>query len=191
MKALTNLLEELRDETEGDEKISIGGFVDNFADRGFGPLLLLPTFVVLLPTGAIPGVPTTCAILLVLISGQLLFGKKYPWLPGFLKKASISREKFVKAVDKVKPVTEKIDGFLGKRLQFLTGKIAKRIVAGIVILLALVMVPLEAVPMAVFAPASAIALLALGLTAGDGVLMLLGFLVSGFAVFAMIYWWPF
>ncbi|WP_339927585.1 exopolysaccharide biosynthesis protein, partial [uncultured Cobetia sp.] len=57
---LTGLLEELDREIEGD--ISLGDILEHFNSRGFGPLLVLPALLVLLPTGAIPGVPTTCAL---------------------------------------------------------------------------------------------------------------------------------
>ena len=61
---LTGLLEELDREIEGD--ISLGDILEHFNSRGFGPLLVLPALLVLLPTGAIPGVPTTCALFIVL-----------------------------------------------------------------------------------------------------------------------------
>nr|WP_053070786.1 exopolysaccharide biosynthesis protein [Halomonas sp. PR-M31] len=54
---LTQLLEQL-DDSDSGETIQLQDIVDNFETRGFGPLLVLPALIVLLPTGAIPGIPT-------------------------------------------------------------------------------------------------------------------------------------
>ena len=78
---LTDILVKLADEPDGSE-LSLVSVVETMQGRGFGPLLLAPTLMVLLPTGAIPGVPTLGALLIVLVAGQLVAGKRTPWVPG-------------------------------------------------------------------------------------------------------------
>ena len=65
----------LADEPDGSE-LSLVSVVETMQGRGFGPLLLAPTLMVLLPTGAIPGVPTLSALLIMLVE-SLLVGKRW------------------------------------------------------------------------------------------------------------------
>ena len=59
-----NSIVELMDNmySESGDTTSLGEVIERFEDRGFGPLLLMPALIALLPTGAIPGVPTLCGI---------------------------------------------------------------------------------------------------------------------------------
>ena len=52
--SISGLLDKLVDESD-NEKQSAGEIIARFEDRGFGPLLLIPSLIALLPTGAIPG----------------------------------------------------------------------------------------------------------------------------------------
>ena len=67
---LTDILVKLADEPDGDE-LSLVSVVETMQGRGFGPLLLAPTLMVLLPTGAIPGVPTLSALLILVETGDV------------------------------------------------------------------------------------------------------------------------
>ena len=69
--SIADLLDEMYD--ENSDKTSLGKVIERFEDRGFGPLLLVPALVALLPTGAIPGVPTICGITLFFICIQICF----------------------------------------------------------------------------------------------------------------------
>ena len=94
---LTDILVKLADEPDGSE-LSLVSVVETMQGRGFGPLLLAPTLMVLLPTGAITGVPTLSALLIMLVAGQLVFGKRAPWVPGRLRQMSFERARFRAAV---------------------------------------------------------------------------------------------
>lgn len=164
--------------------------VQTMQGRGFGPLLLAPTLMVLLPTGAIPGVPTMSALLIVLVAGQLVVGKRTPWVPGRLRQVSFERKKFRAAVARVRPWTERIDRLLKPRLRALTVWPLNRIGALACLLLAMAMVPLELVPFAAAVPALLIALYALALAAHDGVLALFSLAGVIAAAFAAVHFWP-
>lgn len=186
---LTDILVKLADEPDGDE-LSLVSVVETMQGRGFGPLLLAPTLMVVLPTGAIPGVPTLSALLIVLVAGQLVVGKRTPWVPGRLRQASFEREKFQAAVARVRPWTERIDRLLKPRLRALTVWPFNRIGALVCLLLAVAMVPLELVPFAAAVPALIIALYALALAAHDGALALFSLVGMVAAVLAAVHFWP-
>ena len=172
---LNGLLEELDREIVGD--ISLGSILEHFNSRGFGPLVVLPALLVLLPTGAIPGVPTTCALFIVLIAGQLLLGRRTPWLPKRLADFSFDHTRLTHGVQRVRPWTLRIDRLLKPRLRFMTQGFAYRAIAILAIALALTMVPLELVPFAAALPAVTLLLLGLGLIGEDGLVILLALLV--------------
>ncbi|MDF9435735.1 MULTISPECIES: exopolysaccharide biosynthesis protein [Chromohalobacter] len=184
--SLTQLLEKLDDANDG-RTIHLQDVVDTFQSRGFGPLVTLPALLALLPTGGVPGVPSLCAIFIALIAVQQLFGRQSPWLPRKLRERGISHDKLHRSVERVRPWTRRIDRLLAQRLDILLQPVARRFIAVLVIALALAMIPLELLPFAAAMPALAITVIGLGMTADDGLLLLIGVLLAaGLAVSA--YW---
>lgn len=186
---LTDILVMLANEPQ-EEQLSLPTLVNTMQGRGFGPLLLVPAILVLLPTGAIPGVPTLYATLIVLVAGQLVAGKRSPWIPKRLRRVHFEREQFRDMVDKVRPWTRRIDKLLKPRLQWLTLAPFNRVGALLCLLVAATMVPLELVPFAAAVPALIILLYALALSAHDGVLALTGLAVMITAAVAAVHFWP-
>jgi len=174
---LTGMLDRLRRDVDGDS-ISLGDVVAHFESRGFGPLLLIPAIVATLPTGAVPGVPAVCGVFIALISIQIVFGKSHPWLPKWLRDRSIDHAKFDRAFDKAKPWTRRIDRLLQPRLEVFTRETGTRVAAVVAVLLGGLMVPLEAIPMAVAIPGCSIVAFGLGLSAKDGLLTLIGLVIA-------------
>ena len=184
---MTSILEKVQKQTDS-EKLKVGDIVEVLEDQGFGPLLLVPAIIVILPTGAIPGVPAIAALLIIVLAGQLALGRKSPWLPRRLAEYEIDKKKFNKGVRKISYFTRKIDRLFKPRLQFLFTPIAVRIIAGVCVLLALFMIPVGFIPFAVIIPAFAIAFLALGLSARDGLLITIGMLVAAVGLPAALLW---
>ena len=174
---LTEVLAKVQENIDG-EKIEIREIVEALKHRGFGSLLLALALIALMPTGAIPGVPTITGCLIILIAGQLLFGKKSPWIPSFVADLSVDRDKFDDAKEKASPYTKTFDKCVKPRIDILTGTVAKRIVAAICIALGLLMPPLEVIPFAAAIPASAIVFLGLGLSGEDGLLISIGLTIT-------------
>ncbi|PRO68885.1 exopolysaccharide biosynthesis protein [Alteromonas gracilis] len=182
--SIAELLDEMYD--ENSDKTSLGKVIERFEDRGFGPLLLVPALVALLPTGAIPGVPTICGITLFFICIQVAIGQKSPWLPRTLKEKEVDSDKLESAIDKAKPYVRKTEKLLKPRLTFLSDTPAKNVVAAYCAIAALCMIPLEALPFAVALPAFALCITALGMTNRDGVFLAIGMtlqLGTGYLVF--------
>ncbi|HRX82126.1 MAG TPA: exopolysaccharide biosynthesis protein, partial [Pirellulaceae bacterium] len=80
---------------------------------------------------------------------------------------------------------------LHRRLSVLTKGPALIGIGVISILLAITFFPLALVPFGVFVPGLAITLLALGVTARDGLLVLLGYAGAIVAIVLMFVYWPF
>lgn len=179
---ITQTLDKLLDDSDG-KAISIDDVVSSLESRGFGPLLLAPALIAFLPTGAIPGIPSVCGILIFLVAIQRLMGKKHPWVPSKLRDVDFDRERFSKGLDWVRPWTEKLDKLFRPRLTFLFSPLMSWIIAALCVVFGLLMIPLELVPMAAAAPALAIILAAIGLSTRDGI-----FLIMSFVFFTATLW---
>lgn len=190
MPGVTEIVKEIHENFPG-EKIQFGEIVEQFEDRGFGPLLLVPALIAILPTGAIPFVPTLCGLLIILISVQILFGKAHPWLPKRLRNASVRKEKFDDHYETFTKWTKRFDKLVSERLVFLTRNIATRVVAFISILLGALMPPLELLPLACAIPGVSIALFAVGLSSKDGLIILLALGAAAATGIFAITFWPF
>ncbi|MBR0552463.1 exopolysaccharide biosynthesis protein [Stakelama marina] len=174
-KPLEHLLDEA-EESEEDGEVTVGSLLDDFGSRSFGPLIaLFGLIAVTPPIGAIPGIPTSMGVLTMLLSVQLLFGKKHPWVPQRLQKIGFSKDKVEAAHGRASGVLRRIDKLVGRRLDWATKGWAEWGAALCCTLLAATMPPLELLPFAAAAPASAIVLFGVGFMACDGLLILLGF----------------
>nr|WP_241664540.1 exopolysaccharide biosynthesis protein [Ningiella ruwaisensis] len=179
---LTQVLKKMANDTKG-ETTTLNDVVAQLESRGFGPLLIAPALIALLPTGAIPSVPTLCALSIILITVQLMFGQQHPWLPKKLKEIEIQRDTLKQSVERFEPYTKRIDKVFKPRLSFLTNEIGKRLIAALASITALLMIPLEIVPFAAAIPAGAIVLLGLGLSTEDGLMSIFGVALSAVSVY--------
>jgi hypothetical protein len=73
---LEGLLDQLEDAGNGDTEISVREVRDAIGRRAFAPLLLLVSLLGFTPLGGIPGVPTTLAVIVILIAGQVALSRR-------------------------------------------------------------------------------------------------------------------
>ena len=177
---LTELINAMEQMERENAQVSVDDVVHAVGRRSFGPLLLLAGLITLAPIiGDIPGMPTLMAVLVLLTSSQLLVGRETFWLPKWLLKRSLSRQKFDKALHYMKKPAKWVDGLLGVRLAWMTGYIGIRVTAFACLLVALAMPPMEFIPFSANGAGLALTLFGLGLVARDGLMLALGFLLTG------------
>ena len=171
LEAILGTARETVDGTETDLKT----IVEAFGDRAFGPVMILCSLFLMTPIGAIPGLPAAFGLIIIVFALQLLFRRETPWMPNVLRRIKISDAKLEKTRKTVSPVLRRIDSVIKARLPVMTSGPAQVLTALISIILALTMIPLGVVPFGVVAPAFIIGLFGLGITARDGLLILIGF----------------
>lgn len=171
-KSVSDILDRLEDAADGDDDVPVRDVTDAFGHRSFGPFLIVPALLELSPLGAVPGVPTVLAAVVILFAAQILLGRRNFWIPGILADRRISADRLRKAADKLRPVGERLDRWFHGRLDWLTRGPAVRIAAAVCILLALTVPPLELLPFASSGPMAAIAAFGLALLVRDGLLMI-------------------
>ncbi|CAM3345500.1 exopolysaccharide biosynthesis protein [Halomonas lysinitropha] len=177
---LTDLLARVQQAGQHRESVSLGAILDHVGRRSFAPFLLVAGLITLAPlVGDIPGVPTLMAILVVLSSVQLLMNRQHIWLPAWLLERRVSRERFAKATHWMERPARWADRLLKRRLVQLTRPPAHLPIALTCLLIALAMPPMEVVPFTANGAGLALTLFALALLANDGLLALLGYVLTG------------
>tara|TARA_R110002012_G_scaffold176429_1_gene341292 strand:- start:1132 stop:1743 length:612 start_codon:yes stop_codon:yes gene_type:complete len=174
--ALTDVIEELENASEGEDRVEVGHLIDALDHRGYGPALAVLPLIELTPIGGIPGFPTLLAITLATITLRLLMGYEHFWVPGWLRRRKLKSERVIKSVNWLKPVSLRIDAKLHERLSRFAGPNARRAACIVILGLLLTVPPLELIPFATSGPMIVISIFGLGLLYRDGLLMLLGFL---------------
>lgn len=173
-KTLDGIGKKISAKAENHRKIPVETIVEEVETSGFGPMLLVPALIIILPTGAIPGVPDACNIIIVLMAAQLVFGRSTPWLPQWLTRLKISGPKVDKAMQKASPVLRKIDGWSRQRFTSLTGRTAQRCIAGLIMMTSALSIGIGVIPYVPALLALPTLFFAFGMTLRDGLIILLG-----------------
>ncbi|ONF95688.1 exopolysaccharide biosynthesis protein [Sphingomonas jeddahensis] len=184
-----DILDRLDELADSNDEVSLGQTIEAFGNRSYAPFLIVIPLIDISPVGSIPGLPTLLALVIVLTAGQLLFGRKHLWLPGFLANRSLKSKKVKKGVEKVRPVGKWMDKWFHGRLPALTKGPMVRVAAAAIIVLTMAVPPLELLPLATTAPMAAIAAFGMALLVRDGLLMIVAFVAAAGALAAAAGLW--
>ncbi len=181
MRNLSSLLSSLIEKTEG-ETVTVQQLLEAVGRRAYGPILTLLGFVAIGPLTLVPFTTSLFALVILLISLQMAFGKRYPWVPGRILRMEFPRQALVNGIKSAQGWVRPIDALLAPRFTFLTEPPFAMLIALVGVAAALVTFPLSLVPIAPVVPCLAVLLFGLGVTARDGVLIML----AGTALFGAI-----
>lgn len=185
---LEQLLDRIEAAVHEDERIYFGEILKMIGRRSFGPLLLLAGLIAFAPVvGDIPGVPTIVGIFVVLISVQLLFHRDHFWLPQWMLKRSVAKERLCKALGWMRKPTRHVDRLLRPRLQMLVHRHGAYAVAVVCLLIGLTMPTMEVILLVANVAGAALIAFGLALIARDGLFALFAFLLSAATFGGMLY----
>lgn len=159
-------------ETSDNGEVSLKSILRAWDDRSYGPLFILLGAFAGTPLAVVPGAAAVVGIFISILALQMMVGAAHPWLPDFALKQSVKESSLKNMRDKLSPVLSFIDHLITERLQWAAGEVMRRAAAAIVFVLGIVMIPFDAVPFAVAAPAWTVALFGVAITARDGLIML-------------------
>ncbi|QOD38354.1 exopolysaccharide biosynthesis protein [Candidatus Wolbachia massiliensis] len=176
-KLASDILKEVADTNNANsDKVTLFDIKAALQERGFGILIIIFSLPLSVPIPVPPGYTTILAIPLILFSLQLLFGFDSPWMPHWLEKKSFQRSTLALVVEKTSPALKKIEKLMKPRMSFIFYGPGEKILAFIMLLCALsIALPL---PLTNFVPAIGTTLISLGIMSKDGLLSILGVLVS-------------
>jgi hypothetical protein len=182
---IEQLLDRL-DTAAASERVTVGSMMKAVGRSSFGGILLLGGLVTLSPLDIIPGIPTLIAIGVFLVSVQLLAGRRHFWLPAWLLRQSLTRQRFRRALAWLRRPARFVDRFVRPRLTLLAGDAAVKVIAVGCIVVAFAMPVMEVVPFSANIAGAALTAFGLAVIAHDGLLALVAFAstIAGVVVLA-------
>jgi hypothetical protein len=168
-------------ETSG-ETVTLGQLMRIMERRSFGAVILLLGLIAISPLTVVPGATWTVASVTLLFSVQLLFAMRHPWMPRALLDLKMPRDQLIRFVKASRKMAHTADKLTAPRLSFLTRPPFVIGIAMLCIAAALITYPLGLIPLAPVLPGLAIVLMGVGLTARDGVFLVLATIAMGGSV---------
>jgi hypothetical protein len=129
----------------------------------------------------IPGISGITGIVILIMALQMAFGRATPWLPKVIQNRPLPRIKLLEMSQRAVPKLRKLEKFLRPRYHFLNNHAMRVFVALVIVVMAFILL----LPIPIIGnmpPAWGIALLAMSLIEKDGLVMVLGMIVSAMAV---------
>ncbi len=171
---LEQLLDQLAETADSENQaISMADIIDATGSRSFSPLLLMAGVVIASPLGGIPVLPTLVAIIVGLVSVQMLMGRRHFWLPDWLLNRSVDKDKVIVTVSTLRRPARLIDRLIKPRLTGLIQDRGQQLIALVCILIALALPLMELIPFSALLAGIALTAFGLALVSYDGALVLL------------------
>ena len=178
--SLSDLLLRLRGAADTDARdITVEDLLEAVGRRSFAPLLLLVGVLLFSPLSGVPTVPTLMALLVVLVTAQMLCGRHYFWLPRWLLVRRLNRARLLQALAWLQGPARGADRLLRPRLTLLVHGPAAGLTALLCLLLALALPLTEVVPFSSSIAGVAFMAFGLSLVAFDGALAVLAYVLVG------------
>ncbi len=184
---LQDMLDRINQSADDEGRVSLGQIVESVGDRSFGPLLLMVGVIAASPISGMPGVPTTMGIFILLIAGQLFFRREHFWLPKWVLRRSLAKEKVHTAVRWLRPSACFIDRWLRPRMSALIQGGSTYLISFVCAVIAVVMPMMELVPFSAHGAGLALTAFGLALISRDGLLALIAFAVTAVSFGVVIY----
>ena len=165
---------------EHERTVTLGEILDRLDERAYGLLFLLLALPCLVP--GLPGAQLFAAAILVL-SVQLLFGRREPWLPQRVLNIRLSSQSVARMISFAQRRLSWIERLSRPRFGAFSTGLGERIAALFVSIAALAVM----MPITNTVPSVAITLIAIGLVQRDGLLCLTGCVVASVWTVGLIF----
>lgn len=168
--------EVLRDLAVGEgERVSFRTILLSLKHRAFGFTVLLFALPCCLPMP--PGIPTVCGFAIVIIALNLIAARQRLWLPRVIADKEVARTDLERMVGRVSPYMERLERFCKPRLAIVTEPVGKVVIGIVLLVLGFIMI-LPIPLLGNMPPGFAASVIAIGMTERDGLIVLLGMVVS-------------
>ena len=165
---------------DSPDDVTVGEFVARLGDRSYGILFLALALANFVP--AVPGFSGVLGCILMLVAGQLLIGRRFPWIPKVVRSRRVPKQRLAQGLEAAAKVLRRLERICRPRLTVFTTILAERALGFVILYLgAVIALPIPFIGN--IPPAIAILTLSLGLLERDGLVILLGVALS---VMAMI-----
>jgi hypothetical protein len=188
ISGLTELLDAIEASVEKEKDISVDQILDEVGHRSFGPFLLTAGMVLIAPgVGDIPGVTSIVGLAVLVVGAQILCGRKYIWLPRWVRNRTVSDKKLCRAIGWFRKPARYVDRLLKVRLTSLTTGTGARAIAAISVVIALTTPLLEVIVFSANLAGAALTGFGLALVGHDGAFAVLAYLFTALIIGVVFY----
>ncbi|SEP12440.1 Uncharacterized conserved protein [Luteibacter sp. UNC138MFCol5.1] len=150
------------------ERITVEQLLEPLRRRAFGFLLLLLAIPNFIPVPL--GIGGVMGVLVIALGVEMLIGLEHPWIPGFLRRRTMSREGLLRFLDRIAPVTRRLERICKPRVQRLTRR-PFTFVSGAIMILVGILLALP-IPFTNYVFGAMLIAFAFALVERDGILLL-------------------
>jgi hypothetical protein len=177
---LSEVFQSLANDAAGP--VTVRQIRDALGDRSFAALLVFFAAINLLPLP--PGTTLVLGMPLMIVSAQMVWGRKIAWLPEFILVRSVQAEQFRALAERFIPRLVWLERWIKPRFWPMPDRYDERVIG----LLALVMGTLVTLPIPLgnWFPALSIALAGLALSERDGILLGISAVAGAFSVVMIV-----
>lgn len=164
------------------EQVTLRRLLDRVGRRAYGPALVVVGLFGIGPTGAVPGANLAVSAIVLSLSACLLIGLPRPWIPGPVLELTVPARLLRRHAAEARQIGRRLGRLVRRRLDWLFGPAGIRIAALMCAALAAITAPLALIPFGPALPTSALILIGIAITAGDGLWMVAGLAWGGAAL---------
>jgi hypothetical protein len=176
---LGGLFDRVEQLTYENGEVCLQDIIDIVGTRWFGPLLMVPGLVMVVPgVGDIPGMSAMMGLVVLLVSVQAIFDRSRVWLPRWLATRYVREAKVKRAIRWLRRPAAIVDNHTRRRLTWAVKHASIYVIAATCILIAAMTPFLELIPFSAMLAGAAIANFGLALLAQDGLIALLAITFS-------------
>ena len=166
------------DHAADDGAPQVRHLVKALGELSFAAMLLTPALIVVTPASGVFGLPSVAGIVIALIALQMVAGRKHIWLPDWIMRRELRRDRFRQALAVLRRPVGWIERMTRRRLIWLVTPPFDRALQLLCMVCGLVMPLLEFFPLTSSILGLAVMLIAMAMVAEDGLLALLGIAVA-------------
>ncbi|NDF12524.1 MAG: exopolysaccharide biosynthesis protein [Proteobacteria bacterium] len=181
-QSVSELLHALADDYK-EERMPLSYMFDTLSDKGFLILMMFFAAPLMLPLTP-PGITLILALPLIVLSAQMLYGLKVPYLPEFLRRKTMKTTTIKWMVNSLDPWLNFLNRFVKPRLLFMTSPFGIKMIA-LWCFVSAVVIPVP-LPVINSIASGAIFLMALGILQRDGLLVKAGMAVTVITILILV-----
>jgi len=185
--ALSEVLNHLEAAADGDH-IKVKELIERLGHNSFASIMLVFSLICTSPASAIPGVTTLVAVIVFMLTLQMIVGRDVLWLPVIVTDHELSSVKLRQGINWLRKPVGFVERFLKVRLTFVFHRPLFWVPLFLILFLTLFMPFMEVVPASGSIASALIAIFAAGLLTRDGALVLLSvgaLLIVPFAIWQL------
>ena len=170
---LESLLDRVEQLTYINGEICLEDIVEVVGTRWFGPLLMVPGLVMVVPgVGDIPGMSALMGVVVLILSVQAIFDRSRVWLPRWLATRNVNEAKVKRAIKWLRRPAAFVDRHTRRRMTWAVKHASIYVIAATCIVIGAMTPLLELIPGSAILAGAALTHFGLAILAHDGLIAL-------------------